>query len=160
MLHMAKPVPTALPASAPSRAVAIRRYTRALWKALVPSLVPDPRRPGWSERYLLQVCDSGISRVAADPHSEPMVARSLFAAARSLISAQDQLRASLVIDAHVSRARAFFEAERGASGIAGLHPALRRPQPQGQALRARAHLGDALLRVAHPATGPGGRGLG
>ncbi len=119
---MAEPVPTALPASAPSRAVAIRRYTRALWKALVPSLVPDPRRPGWSERYLLQVCDSGISRVAADPHSEPMVARSLFAAARSLISAQDQLRASLVIDAHVSRARAFFEAERGASGIPGSTP--------------------------------------
>jgi hypothetical protein len=119
---MAEPVPTALPASAPSRAVAIRRYTRALWRALVPSLVPDPRRPGWSERYLLQVCESGISRVAADPHSEPMVARSLFAAARSLISAQDQLRASLVIEAHVSRARAFFEAERGASGIPGSTP--------------------------------------
>lgn len=119
---MAEPVPTALPASAPSRSVAIRRYTRALWRALVPSLVPDPRRPGWSERYLLQVCESGISRVAADPHSEPMVARSLFAAARSLISAQDQLRASLVIDAHVSRARAFFEAERGASGIPGSTP--------------------------------------
>lgn len=119
---MVNDVRTALPDSAPSRAVAIRRYTRSLWKALVPSLAPDPRRPGWSERYLLQVCDSGIARVAADPRSEPMVARSLFSAARSLMRAQDQLRASLVIDAHVSRARAFFEAERGAAGIAGSTP--------------------------------------
>ncbi len=119
---MADQLRTPVSASVPSRAVAIRRYTRALWKALVPSLAPDPRRPGWSERYLLQVCDSGISRVAADPRSEPMVARSLFAAARSLISAQDQLRASQVIDAHVSRARAFFEAERGASGVSGSTP--------------------------------------
>lgn len=111
-----------LPASPPSRSVAIRRYTSALWRALVPSLVPDPRRPGWSERYLLKICEAGIARVAADPLSEPMVARSLFGAARSLISAQDQLRASLVIDAHVSRARAFFEAERGASGIPGSTP--------------------------------------
>jgi len=119
---MVTDVRTALPDSAPSRAVAIRRYTRSLWKALVPSLAPDPRRPGWSERYLLQVCDSGIARVAADPRSEPMVARSLFSAARSLMRAQDQLRASQVIEAHVSRARAFFEAERGASGIESSTP--------------------------------------
>ena len=115
-------VRTALPDPVPSRTVAIRRYTRSLWRALAPSLAPDPRRPGWSERYLMGVCDSGISRVAADPCSEPMVARSLFSAARSLMRAQDQLRASLVIDAHVSRARAFFEAERGAAGVAGSTP--------------------------------------
>ncbi|WP_217922048.1 hypothetical protein [Miltoncostaea oceani] len=105
-----------------SRAAAMQRFTRDLWTALRPSLMPDPRRPGWSERYLLQVCEAGISRLAADPRSQPMAARSLFSSARSLMRAQDQLRTSRVIEAHLTRARAFFEQERGSSGLDGSTP--------------------------------------
>ena len=105
-----------------SRAAAIQLYTRDLWKALRPSLMPDPRRPGWSERYLLQACEAGISRLAADPRSQPMVARSLFSSARTLMRAQDQLRASRVIEVHLGRARAFFERERGHTGLDGSNP--------------------------------------
>jgi len=100
-----------------SRAEAIERFTAALHRALAPSLMPDPRRPGWADGYLLQVCQAGIARVAADPRSRPMAARSLFTSARSLMRAHDQLRASQVIDAHLDRAGAFFEAERGTAGI-------------------------------------------
>lgn len=89
------------------------RFSRALVEALSPSLMPDPRRPGWSERYLHQICEAGMSRLAADPRAEPMAARSLFASARSLMRVQDQLRTSRLIDAHLARARAFFEQERG-----------------------------------------------
>lgn len=92
---------------------AIERSSRLLWRALTPSLMPDPRRPGWSEEYLLDVCRAGVSRVAADPRSQPMASRSLFAAARSLMTPHDQLRVSLIIDAHLARARSRFEAERG-----------------------------------------------
>jgi hypothetical protein len=99
-----------------SRAAAMERFTRDLCDALTPSLMPDPRRPGWSEDYLFQICEAGISRLAADPRSQPMAARSLFASARSLMRAQDQLRTSRVIEAHLARARAFFERERGAVG--------------------------------------------
>lgn len=105
-----------------SRAAAMERFSRDLWRALRPSLMPDPRRPGWSEEYLLEVCEAGISRLAADPCSQPMAARSLFTAARSLMKAQDQLRASQVIEAHFGRARAFFEAERGRVGADGATP--------------------------------------
>jgi hypothetical protein len=105
-----------------SRAAAMERFTRDLWKALTPSLMPDPRRPGWSEGYLFEVCQAGISRLAADPRSQPMAARSLFTAARSLMKAQDQLRVSQVIDAHFSRARSYFDADRGSAGTAGSTP--------------------------------------
>ena len=96
-----------------TRVVAMERLTRELWKALTPSLMPDPRRPGWSQEYLFEVCQGGIGRIAADPRSQPMAARSLFTAARSLMKAHDQLRTSQIIDAHLARARAYFEAERG-----------------------------------------------
>ena len=105
-----------------SRAAAMERFTRDLWKALTPSLMPDPRRPGWSEGYLFEVCQSGISRLAADPRSQPMAARSLFTAARSLMKAQDQLRVSQVIDAHFARARSYFDAQGGSQGAAGSTP--------------------------------------
>ncbi|HMO00519.1 MAG TPA: hypothetical protein PKD59_13990 [Miltoncostaeaceae bacterium] len=105
-----------------SRAEAMERFTAALHRALAPSLMPDPRRPGWAERYLMQVCEAGVARLAADPRSQPMAARSLFGSARSLMRAQDQLRASQVIDAHLDRARAFFEAERGTAGLDGGTP--------------------------------------
>ena len=100
----------------------MERISRELWRALKPSLMPDPRRPGWSESYLLEACEAGVARIAADPRSQPMAARSLFTAARSLMKAQDQLRASQVIEAHLSRARAFFDAERGRAGAAGSTP--------------------------------------
>lgn len=106
----------------PSRADATQRFTRALWRALTPSLMPDPRRPGWSERYLMQVCAAGVARVAADPRSQPMAARSLFASARSLMRAQDQLRAARIIEVHFARARSHFEAERGTTGPDGSTP--------------------------------------
>ena len=107
------------PGPPPSRATAIQRLTRALWSDLRPSLMPDPRRPGWGDRYLLQICEAGMARLAADPRSQPMAARSLFAAARSLMRAQDQLRAVTVIDAHLARARSYFEAVRGPAGADG-----------------------------------------
>ncbi len=97
----------------------MQRFTHELWSALSPSLMPDPRRPGWSERYLLQICEAGISRLAADPRSQPMASRSLFSSARSLMRASDQLLTSRVIEAHFARARAFFERERGSSGMDG-----------------------------------------
>lgn len=102
-----------------SRGEAMDRFSRALAEALRPSLMPDPRRPGWGERYLHQICEAGMSRLAADPRAEPMAARSLFASARSLMRAQDQLRASRLIEVHLARARAFFEQERGAAGADG-----------------------------------------
>jgi hypothetical protein len=101
------------------RAAALHRFTRDLWRALKPSLMPDPRRPGWSERYLLQACEATVARLAADPQSEPMAARTLFSTARSLMRAQDQLRTSDVIDRHLARARAYFETQRGAQGLDG-----------------------------------------
>jgi hypothetical protein len=101
------------------RAAAMERLARALWRALKPSLMPDPRRPGWSERYLLEACEAGVARLAADPGSEPMAARTLFSAARSLMRAQDQLRAAHIIERHMARARAHFEVERDARGLDG-----------------------------------------
>ena len=106
----------------PSRAEAMQRFTSALHRALAPSLMPDPKRPGWAEDYLRQVCEAGIARLAADPRSQPMAARSLFSSARSLMRAQDQLLAAQVIDAHLERARTFFEAERGTQGLDGGTP--------------------------------------
>ena len=47
----------------------MQRFTRDLWRALTPSLMPDPRRPGWSERYLLEACEASVARLAADPRS-------------------------------------------------------------------------------------------
>lgn len=108
--------------SGKSRAAAMERFTRDLWRALTPSLMPDPRRPGWAEGYLFEVCEAGIARLAADPRSQPMASRSLFTAARSLMRAQDQLRTSQVIDAHFSRARTHFDTERGHEGVAGSTP--------------------------------------
>ena len=108
--------------AAGSRAEAMERFTRALWKALTPSLMPDPRRPGWSEGYLFEVCQSGIERLAADPRSQPMASRSLFTAARSLMKAQDQLRVSKIIDAHFARARSYFDSQPGSQGVAGATP--------------------------------------
>jgi len=105
------------PVRRPSRADAMQRFTRALWSALTPSLLPDPKRPGWSERYLMQACETGVARLAADPRSQPMAARSLFASARSLMRAQDQLRAARIIEVHFARARSYFEAERGTAGL-------------------------------------------
>jgi len=105
-----------------SRAAAMERFTRDLWKDLTPSLMPDPRRPGWAEGYLFEVCQSGISRLAADPRSQPMAARSLFTAARSLMRAHDQLRVSQVIDAHFSRARSFFDTDLGSNTAGGSTP--------------------------------------
>jgi hypothetical protein len=97
----------------------MRRQAHALWRALLPSLLPDPRRPGWSERYLLAACEASVARLAADPASEPMASRTLFSGARSLMRAQDQLRASLIIERHLARARAHFETERDLQGIDG-----------------------------------------
>ena len=105
-----------------SRAAAMQRFTRDLWQALTPCLMPDPRRPGWSERYLLEASEAGVGRVAADPRSQPMASRSLFTTARSLMRAQDQLLVSRIIDAHLARARSYFEAERGAIGSEGSTP--------------------------------------
>ncbi len=105
-----------------SRAAAMERFTLDLWKALTPSLMPDPRRPGWSEGFLFDVCESGISRLAADPRSQPMAARSLFTTARSLMKAHDQLRTSQIIDAHFARARSYFERDRGLRGADGSTP--------------------------------------
>lgn len=96
------------------RSAAMQRFSRELWEALRPSLMPDPRRPGWSERYLLEACEAGVARLAADPRSQPLAARALFGGARTLMRAQDQLRTSRIIDVHLRRARTFFEAERGA----------------------------------------------
>ena len=101
------------------RAAAMQRFTRDLWLALKPTLMPDPRRPGWSERYLLQACEATVARLAADPQSEPMAARTLFSSARSLIRAQDQLRASELNERHLARARAHFQTQRGAQGLDG-----------------------------------------
>ena len=98
------------------RTAAIQRFTRDLWRALRPSLMPDPRRPGWSERYLLEACEASVARLAADPGSEPMASRTLFSAARSLMRAQDQLLASHTIERHLARARDHFETQRGAQG--------------------------------------------
>ena len=100
----------------------MQRFTRDLWRALKPSLMPDPRRPGWSEQYLLQACEASVARLAADPQSGPMASRTLFSAARSLMRAQDQLLASHLIDRHLARARVFFEAERGVQGLDGSSP--------------------------------------
>ncbi len=101
------------------RAVAMERLARDLWRALRPSLLPDPHRPGWSERYLLESCATGLARVAADPGSEPLASRTLFSSARSLMRAQDQLLASRIIERHLARARAYFETERDVQGIDG-----------------------------------------
>ena len=86
------------------RTAAIQRFTRDLWRALRPSLMPDPRRPGWSERYLLQACEASVARLAADPGSEPVASRTLFSAARSLMRAladgvcrQERTRGSRIV---------------------------------------------------------------
>lgn len=105
------------PTSTMSRAAAMERFTKDLWAALRPSLMPDPRRPGWPERYLLEICEAGVSRLAADPRSYPMASRSLFSSARSLMRAHDQLRTAQVIEVHLARARRFFERERGSAGL-------------------------------------------
>ncbi len=95
-----------------ARGAALERFSRDLCDALTPCLMPDPRRPGWAEGYLQEICQAGVARLAADPRAEPMASRALFGSARSLLRAHDQLRASQLIDAHLSRARAFFERDR------------------------------------------------
>jgi hypothetical protein len=94
-------------------------FAHDLWRALKPTLLPDPRRPGWPEQFLRQACEAGVARLAADPRSEPMAGRSLFSSARTLMRAQDQLLASQIIERHLARARGYFEAERGAVGLDG-----------------------------------------
>lgn len=116
---MSMAIPTARPGD---RATAMRRFSDELFRALRPTLMPDPRRPGWPEQYLREACEAGIARLAADPRSLPMVARSLFNGSRSLIRAHDQLRAVKIIEHHVRRARSYFDAERGAAGAAGGPP--------------------------------------
>jgi hypothetical protein len=112
--------PTTRPAAGDGlpHATAMQRFATELWRALTPSLVPDPRRPGWSENYLREVCEAGVARLAADPRSQPMAARTLFTTARTLMRAQDQLLAARLIEAHLQRARRYFEAERGTAGPA------------------------------------------
>ena len=105
------------PRNGREKAAAMQRFTRELAGALTPSLLPDPRRPGWPEQYLGEACAASVARIAADPGSERVAARSLFSAARSLMRAQDQLLASHIIQRHMARARAYFEVERGARGL-------------------------------------------
>jgi hypothetical protein len=100
----------------------MQRLADDLCRALTPSLVPDPRRPGWVENYLREACEAGIARLAADPRSQPMASRTLFTAARTLMRAQDQLLAARLIEAHLQRARRYFEAERGPAASAGSAP--------------------------------------
>ena len=131
------------------RTAAIQRFTRDLWRALRPSLMPDPRRPGWSERYLLQACEVSVARLAADPGSEPMASRTLFSAARSLMRVRTSCwrRTS---SSGTSRAPATTSRPSGAPGARRV-AALRRAQPQGQALRPRAHLGQPFASPTPPA---------
>jgi hypothetical protein len=119
---MINDTPRAPSSAARSRSATIQRLTRDLWRALSPSLMPDPRRPGWAERYLLEACEAALTRLAADPRSEPMAARGLFRSARTLMGADQQFRAARVIEAHMARARARFEHDRGALGLSGAQP--------------------------------------
>ena len=133
-----------------SRADAMDRFTAALHRALSPCLMPDPQRPGWSERYLLQVCEAGIARLAADPRSRAD-GRALAVLVGPLADARagPAPRVAQVIDAHLDRARSFFEDERGAPGLDGWTPRCAALNRKGKPLRTRADLGHAVLRLPH-----------
>ena len=98
--------------------------SRDMYRALKPSVLPDPRNPGRSERVLLMACEATVERIARDLRRYPRPARHLFAQIRFLFPLQDQLRAYRIIEEQVQTALEHLEAEVGPD-IAGRASALR-----------------------------------
>lgn len=97
--------------------------SRDLYRALKPSVIPDPRQPGRSERLLLAACEHSIERIARDLRRYPRPARHMFSQIRFLFPLQEQLKAYHVIEEHLRRALETLEAEVGPE--AGRSSALR-----------------------------------
>lgn len=87
--------------------------SRDLYRALKPSVIPDPRQPGRSERLLLAACEQTVERIARDLRRYPRPARHLFAQVRFLFPLQEQLQAYRIIEDHVQAALERLEAEVG-----------------------------------------------
>ncbi len=87
--------------------------SRDLYRALRPSVIPDPRRPGRSERLLLAACEHTIERIARDLRRYPRPARHLFGQVRFLFPLQEQLQAYRIIEEHLAAALETLEAEIG-----------------------------------------------
>lgn len=87
--------------------------SRDLYRALKPSVIPDPRHPGRSERLLLAACEHSIERIARDLRRYPRPARHLFGQVRFLFPLRDQLQIFHVIETHLHTALETLEAEAG-----------------------------------------------
>jgi hypothetical protein len=91
----------------------VYELSRDLYRALKPSVIADPKRPGRSERLLLAACEHTIERIARDLHRYPRPARHLFSQVRFLFPLREQLQAYRVIEDHLAKALQTLEAEIG-----------------------------------------------
>lgn len=91
-------------------------HSRALYRALKPMLIADSVSPHRPPRRLLAIVEDSLERMAEDARMFPTPADHLFARARSLFGAQDQLRALRIIERHVGVATASFVARRREHG--------------------------------------------
>lgn len=91
-------------------------HSRSLYRALKPLLIHDVGHAGMLERRLLRVCEDSVERMAEDARLLPSPSRHLFRSVRTLIRAQDQLRAYVLIERELGRATEWFRAERRANG--------------------------------------------
>jgi hypothetical protein len=94
----------------------VYEHSRALFRALKPFLVQDSAHPGLRHRRLLRVCEEAVERMAEDARLTPSPARHVFRRVRTLIRAQDQLRAYAAIERELREAAEWFAAERREHG--------------------------------------------
>jgi hypothetical protein len=91
----------------------VYELSRDLYRALKPNVIPDPRRPGRSERLLLAACEQTVERIARDLRRYPRPARHLFSQVRFLFPLQEQLACYRIIEEHVAVVLETLEAEVG-----------------------------------------------
>lgn len=99
---------------------AMYRYSRAMYRDLTPYLLQDQLRPELGQRLLLSACERNIERLARDHRRFARPAASLFADVRALFPVSRQLLVYDIIEAHMSAAMDFLDAEIAERGSADL----------------------------------------
>lgn len=96
------------------------RYSRAMYRDLNPHLLEGQSRPELGQRLLLSACERNIERLARDHRRFARPAASLFADVRALFPVSRQLLVYDIIEAHMTAAIEFLDAEIAERGSADL----------------------------------------
>ncbi|MBL6634099.1 MAG: hypothetical protein ISP32_06905 [Thermoleophilia bacterium] len=96
------------------------RYSRAMYRDLLPYLLQGQIRPELGQRLLLSACERNIERLARDHRRFARPAASLFEDVRALFPVSRQLLVYDIIEAHMSAAMEFLDAEIAERGSADL----------------------------------------